>query len=51
MKVLLKKEVCVSIEQYTRPTEKALVLLKCVSQKKKKGEGRGVGEEKTQTQT
>ena len=43
MKVLLKKEVCGSIEQYTGPTKKALVLLKCVSQKKKKGRGEGGG--------
>ena len=42
MKVLLKKEVCGSIEQYTGPTKKALVLLKCASQKKKgRGEGGG----------
>ena len=43
MKVLLKKEVCGSIEQYTGPTKKALVLLKCASQKKKRERGGGGG--------
>ena len=36
MKILLKKEVCRSREQYTGPTRKALYLLKRASQKKKK---------------
>ena len=36
MKVLLKKEVCESIEQCTRPTGISQKLLKHVSQKKKK---------------
>ena len=36
MKVLLKKEVCISIEQCTRPTGISQKLLKHVSQKKKK---------------
>ena len=36
MKVLLKKEVCGSIEQCTRPTGISQKLLKHVSQRKKK---------------